>query len=81
MKTPVKFLIHSEDEDNTVFALFPTLKESLNCVLSYAHIGQHSECSLEYARECYEATREQYNDLYHELTSLVGYNLKVLNKA
>lgn len=81
MKTPVKFLIHSEDEDNTVFALFPTLKESPNCVLSYAHIGQHSECSLEYANECYEANADQYEKLYIELTNYVGYDLKVLNKS
>jgi hypothetical protein len=86
--TRVKFLIHPEDETQTVFAVFPQIAFGNNkrvskqeTVLCYEHIGQHSECSIEYARECYEATAEQYEALCHELTSLVGYNLLVLNKS
>lgn len=88
MKTPVKFLIHPNDETQTVFALFPQIEfgnahriNSKETVLSYEHVGQHSECSLEYANECYEANADQYEKLYIELTNYVGYDLKVLNKS
>ena len=47
--------------------------------MSYAHIGQHSSCHIEYANECKQATKEQYNDLAKELES-IGYNLNILNK-
>jgi hypothetical protein len=43
----------------------------------YAHIGQHSDYSMEYAKECKEATPEDYKDLFEELTS-IGYNLEVV---
>ena len=81
MKTKVQYLIHPEDETRTVFALFTDLKEGTNTVLSYEHVGQHSQCSLEYASECYEATPDQYKDLQRELELSVGYDLKVLNKT
>lgn len=45
----------------------------------YAHLGQHSTCSESFLREnCREATKEEYQDLFNELTNLVGYNLNVL---
>lgn len=78
--TRVKFLIHPEDETRTVFALFTDLKEGTNTVLSYEHVGQHSQCSLEYADECYEAAPDKYEALHKELTNLVGYDLEVINE-
>lgn len=44
----------------------------------YAHIGQHSSCHINYAKECKDATPTQYNDLKNELQGL-GYNLTVIN--
>ena len=47
--------------------------------LSYAQIGQHSECSESFLREsCRKATEKEYKELFNELTNLVGYNLNVL---
>lgn len=52
----------------------------LNCssnygyILSYMHIGQHGEASVEFYHECVNATPEQYTDLKLELESM-GYDL------
>jgi len=76
-KTKVQFLI---DADNEVFAFFPD--EYYNIDLDadlrtcYCHIGQHSACSYEYARDCKLAEISQYIDLYKELES-IGYNLDI----
>lgn len=73
MKQDVIFLIE-KDSENDVFAYFPQQKEC------YAHIGQHSKCSEEYAMECKKAKHYQYYELLIELVSQVGYrNLNVLN--
>lgn len=46
---------------------------------SYAHIGQHSACHIDYANKCLQATQEQYAALKIELEGL-GYDLEVLNE-
>lgn len=79
MKTKVTFLYEANSRD--VFAFFPTTI----CMItgfydSYSHIGQHSQCSIEYVRECREASPEDYAPLYKELTELIGYDLEVQNK-
>lgn len=83
MKTPVVFLWeHPALVDNTpipsqVFAFFPNLPEGHNnAFTSYAHVGQHSPCALEYARECKLARPDEYADLAKELES-IGYDLKI----
>ena len=47
---------------------------NIGFVLSYAHIGQHSDASMGFFNECTLATEEQYKDLYEELSS-IGYRL------
>lgn len=79
--TRVKFLVDDEDR---VFAYFPDLNYNKQMYgngmkQGYAHIGQHTAISKEYAAECEPALFSQYADLYQELTGL-GYNLNVLNK-
>ncbi len=63
-----------------VYAAFPNIKEGANTILSYSHIGQHSEADLGYVKSSKKATKEEYMPLYDELTKQVGYNLIVLNK-
>jgi len=85
MKTKVKFLVHSSlvygDE---IFAFFPDEPEDKeytpDLYTSYAHIGQHSACHIDYANESREATLKEYLTLKEELISL-GYKLDILNKA
>ena len=78
VKVKVLFLI--DKEFNEVFAYFLEEKYSSedNIFTSYSHIGQHSACHVDYAKECKEATRLQYFPLANELTS-IGYKLTILN--
>ena len=83
MKTDVLFLIEKPEGNLTcnVFAFFP--KERYNRIekdifMSYAHIGQHSSCHSDYAKECKKATKKQYLELKKELEN-IGYELNVLN--
>jgi hypothetical protein len=82
--TKVQFLFNEKTED--LFAFFPELLarktynvkrgEEIFCQ-AYSHIGQHSECHIDYARESRKAAEEEYKELKQELESL-GYNLKVI---
>jgi hypothetical protein len=82
MKTKVKFLVHESLEPNDphdVFAYFPEeTADQHNNKLSYAHIGQHSACHPDYAKESRAATPEEYKDLYNELVNSVGYDLEIV---
>jgi hypothetical protein len=74
------FNLNRIDEPQNIFAYFPNESDFNDKDLrtSYAHIGQHSSCHIDYANECEKATNEQYNDLAKELEHL-GYNLNILN--
>jgi len=71
----VCFLINESDKEagEDLFAFFPFLKESPETFLSYSHLGQHSQCCLDYALESREASMNEAEDLYKELVS-IGYN-------
>lgn len=78
-KSKVKFLIN--EKNNELYAFFP--EESYTSFpsdlkLSYAHIGQHSACSIAYAKESRDATKLEYNELKEELES-IDYDLEILN--
>lgn len=45
-------------------------------VMSYAHIGQHGESSLDYVRDCRNANENEYSGLKQELES-IGYFVDV----
>ncbi len=67
--------------ENEVIALFPQNKEYsngvLSGVLSYMHVGQHSEANYQHIISNSKlATKEQYTDLYNELEG-IGYNLNI----
>lgn len=83
-KTRVRFYINDTDENFNpdVFAVFPDdiLTGNPSMFACYQHVGQHGLCHIDYIKESKVATKEQYQDLYDELTNLVGYNLEVLNK-
>lgn len=75
MKTKVKFLYHEANED--LMAYFP-FEEWFNGTMScYSHIGQHSACHPNYAKECREATKAEYLQLFNELQS-IGYKLQLI---
>ena len=80
MATLVRFL----KKDGEVYAFFPQLNFNKrfygnSTKTSYAHIGQHSSCSIEYAKESQNATQAEYESLLYELIS-IGYNdLKIIS--
>lgn len=77
--TKVVFLVHEEFEAfaNDVFAYFPECRETPTGFGCYAHIGQHSVCSPDYAKESRHATPSEFKALYHELL-YIGYNDLIL---
>lgn len=80
-KTDVKFLVHPANGD--LMAYFPKVAHSSNGYRNdlktcYSHVGQHSSCAVEYAKECRKATKAERQTLINELEGL-GYNLNILN--
>jgi len=75
---PADFSVQSTD----VFAFFPELlgTNDKGMFLSYAHIGQHSACHIDYANECKEAEYYQYQDLLRELIGQGYKDLQIENK-
>jgi len=67
--------------ENKIIAFFPEVKVNPGMILSYAHIGQHSEASLSFYRETKPVKIWQENvlDLVNELKSL-GYKPKIMKK-
>jgi hypothetical protein len=64
-----------------IIALFPEIKSNNYLVLSYMHVGQHSDADYHgIIRESKPAKEDEYKDLFNELTS-IGYDLKVVKKA
>lgn len=53
-----------------IVAFFPEIDANYGNILSYMHIGQHSEASVEFYKETSKATREEYKSLLEELTAL-----------
>ena len=72
-KTKVQFLKNKDE----LFAYFPNEIHSSNLRTCYAHIGQHSPCSIEYANEAKKATKREYKELQKELEN-IGYNLEII---
>jgi len=82
-QTDVVFRVDTtKDWKGTVYALFPheIANYSSGNVLTYQHVGQHSEGDYGY---CVSTSRlakpEEYNELHSELTQ-IGYNLNVIKK-
>lgn len=79
----------SEDEYGTrvifkqdrgeVMAFLLDVPSNYGRVVCYAHVGQHSEADINYARWCKPARPEQYKALQEELESL-GYVLTIRRK-
>lgn len=48
-------------------------------IMSYMHVGQHSEATVEFCVACRLATPEEYADLKAELET-IGYELKICKR-
>lgn len=72
--TPVIFRILKGE----VIAFFPTI-ENGSYIMSYMHVGQHSDADPTLINELKPATKKQYKELYDELVS-IGYTDMVVYK-
>lgn len=68
----VVFKYHAKNKD--LFAFFPEFKDRNGYFASYAHVGQHSDCCILYAKEARNAKPHEYEELKKELEQ-IGYNL------
>ena len=56
-----------------VTAVFPTLPANPGRLLCYAHVGQHSECSEGWFRDCTRQARvDEYAGLHREVQGIYG---------
>lgn len=73
-----KVIFLKEQGSEDIFAYFPEIEgDNKGNKTCYAHIGQHSACSLDYVKGCKLA--DDFEDLEIELIGL-GYDLKVMNE-
>ena len=67
-------------KDGQIIALFPDIINR-NYIMSYTHIGQHSNADRSIVYDTKPATEEEYKELYAELVNEVGYDdLQVVKK-
>lgn len=74
MTTPVMFRADRHGPHKSeVTAVFPTFPETPGMMVCYAHIDQHSACSLGWYATTRAATPAEYQDLQTELEN-IGYD-------
>ena len=73
--TKVSFYYNEKNDD-----LYAFFTETIlgNLGESYSHIGQHSQCHINYVKESRKATKKEYKDLMLELQN-IGYHLNVID--
>ena len=65
--------------DGEIIAVFPQVKND-RYLMSYQHIGQHSNCARDISTFTKPAAPAEYNDLLRELCA-IGYNdLQVMKR-
>ena len=73
-------LFRKDRKTNEVVAFIPESTVNYGHILSYMHIGQHSEASLQYYWETVKATEEKYKPLLKELKSIYADEALVIKK-
>lgn len=75
----VKVIFRKYREGN-IITFLPELRVNHGNIMSYMHIGQHSEASLQYYWETVKATEEEYKPLLKELKSIYDDEALVIKK-
>lgn len=60
-------VIYRKDSDGKIIAFLPELSANVGNIVCYAHIGQHSEASMEYYHSTETALPSEYEALHDEL--------------
>lgn len=63
-------VIYRKDAGGEVVAFLPELPASRGSIVCYAHMGQHSEATLEYYQSTKSAKPAEYMALHTELKSI-----------
>lgn len=74
-------VIFRKTKDGEIIAFFPEASANFGNVLSYMHIGQHGEASMEFYQITKKATEAEYKPLLKELKVIYyDYNLIIKQK-
>ena len=57
-------------EEYEIVAFFPEFKANYTRVMSYMHIGQHSEANMRFYHKSKRVTEEEYKPLLEELKAI-----------
>ena len=73
-------VIFREDKEGNIIAFFPEIEVNYGNIMSYMHIGQHSEASYQFYTETKKANESEYNSLLDELKSIYDDCILVVNQ-
>lgn len=66
----MQVLFRKDRSTKEVIAFLPEATANYGYILSYAHMGQHSEAIFEYYQDTQQATEEEYKPLLAELKAI-----------
>jgi hypothetical protein len=69
-------IIFKKTHDGEIIAFMPYEPAAYGNMLSYVHMGQHSEASIGFYHECKPAIQDEYDELKNELENHCGYNVE-----
>lgn len=73
-------VIFRKDKEGNIIAFLPELRVNHGNIMSYMHIGQHSEASHQFYAETKKANESEYNSLLDELKSIYDDCILVVNQ-
>ena len=68
----MQVIFRKDKKTKDIVAFIPETLVHRYMIMSYMHIGQHSEASLEYYLSTEKANKNEYVDLYKELCGIYG---------
>ena len=73
-------VIFRKDKEGNLIAFLHELRVNHGNIMSYMHIGQHSEASYQFYTETKKANESEYNSLLDELKSIYDDCILVVNQ-
>lgn len=74
-----KVIFRKDRHNGEIIAFFPETY-TYGDLMIYVHNGQHGESNMFYYWDTAKATPAEYKPLFDELTNLVGYDLRVMQR-
>lgn len=73
----MQVIFRKDRETKSIVAFLPDIPVNRYMIMSYMHIGQHGEASLEYYFTTAKASEEEYSGLYGELCGIYEEKLEI----